>query len=81
MSEQPLDLLEQALKLDPGQRALLAAELVASLDAEEDSAERHRAWLAEIERRVRRARSGGLHGADWDSVEQRIRARLSARGA
>jgi len=80
MSEDPLDLLDRALKLSVEQRAMLAAELTASLDpreAEQDES----AWLATIQRRIKEVQDGTAQTSDWDSVEARILERLRARRA
>lgn len=59
----------QALKLQPDERAVLAAELLASLEASEDDVQR--AWAAEIERRSRDAVNE--RGEDWRVVLDEIR--------
>ena len=46
-------LLQEALELEPNERAALAEELLASLD--ESQADVHAAWAMEIERRSRAA--------------------------
>ena len=79
MTEHTRNLLDQALKLDPTERAVLAAELTASLDASaeaDDDEVSRKAWLAEIERRVRRAQSGASEASDWVEVQARIEERL-----
>jgi putative addiction module component (TIGR02574 family) len=71
-------LLEDALKLGLGERAELAAELLASLDGAPDR-DVEAAWAAEIERRAERARSGADLGAPWPEVRDRIRSGLTNR--
>lgn len=67
--------LRQALDLEPDERALLAVELLASLDASEDDVQR--AWAAEIERRSRGAVEE--RGEDWRVVLDEIRVSVLQR--
>lgn len=66
-------LLREALTLDEGDRASIAAELLASLpvpptEFETDSDE----WLAEIERRARAVVSGEATGMPWEDAKARL---------
>jgi hypothetical protein len=70
--------LEDALKLDESERARVAAELLASLDAEVDE-DAEAASAEEIERRAQRARSGEDAGRPWPEVRERIRQELARR--
>jgi hypothetical protein len=65
----------QALELEPDDRAVLAAELLASLEESEDDVQR--AWAAEIERRSRDAVNE--RGDDWSFVLDEIRVRVLQR--
>ena len=67
--------LREALDLEPDERAVLAAELLASLEASEDDVQR--AWAAEIERRSRDAVEE--RGEDWRVVLDEIRVRVLQR--
>jgi hypothetical protein len=67
--------LREALDLQPDERAVLAAELLASLEESEDEVQR--AWAAEIERRSRVAISEP--GEDWRVVLDEIRAGVRQR--
>jgi Putative addiction module component len=67
--------LQQALELEPEERAALAAELLASLDASENDVQS--AWAAEIERRPRDAAEE--RGEDWRVVLDDIRASVLQR--
>ena len=67
--------LRQALELEPEERAALAAELLASLDASENDVQS--AWAAEIERRSRDAAEE--RGEDWRIVLDDIRASVLQR--
>jgi hypothetical protein len=65
----------QALDLEPDERALLAAELLISLEESNDAVQR--AWAAEIDRRSRHAASHP--GEDWRVVLDEIRADILQR--
>jgi hypothetical protein len=67
--------LQQALELEPDERAVLAAELLPSLEASEDDVQR--AWAAEIERRSIDASLE--RGQDWRVVLDEIRAGVLQR--
>jgi putative addiction module component (TIGR02574 family) len=69
------DLLKQALQLPEGERARVAAELLASLDPDVD-VRNEDAWIAEIERRAEAA-IGGVAGLSWDETRRQVEARLS----
>jgi len=78
MSGDAMTVLREALALSEDDRAGLAAELLASLPPppgilEVDSDE----WLGEIERRARSVASGDAQLEDWETVENRIRAKLA----
>ena len=66
-------MLRDALALPIDERAKLAAELLASLDADavDDPTDVEAAWAAEIERRARRVMSGESEGVAWDDVRAR----------
>jgi putative addiction module component (TIGR02574 family) len=70
-------LLEEALQLDPNERARLAAELLASLDSEEEDV--RVAWAAEIERRAADARENPDDHEDWRAAMAEIRREVLAR--
>jgi hypothetical protein len=59
--------LQQALELEADERALVAAELMASL--EESDVDVERAWATEIDRRSRQAASEP--GEDWRADHRR----------
>jgi hypothetical protein len=71
MTERASDVLEQALKLSTEERALLAAELLASVDGEPD-ADAASAWAAEIDARIARVKASGPTGDDWAVVRERV---------
>ncbi|MDX2170417.1 MAG: addiction module protein [Deltaproteobacteria bacterium] len=78
MTKAASKLLEDALKLEVAERAELASELLASLDAEADD-DAEAAWAAEIEARAARARSGEDPGEPWPEVRDRLERALKHR--
>ena len=74
MSDDARHVFDEALRLSVGERAKLAAELLASVDgpSDDDAAE---AWAVELERRAERAVNGQSIGNDWPTVRAEIEAR------
>ncbi len=74
-------LLREALALPDGDRADVAAELLASLDApaSDDPATVQALWREELERRAKRVLSREASGEDWLSVRQRLTDELTGR--
>ena len=68
-------LLQDALKLGTAERAELASELIASLDAEADE-DAEAAWATEIDERATRARSDEDPGKPWPEVRDRLERAL-----
>ena len=81
MTQRSQELLREALALPAGERADVAAELLASLDepAADDEATVQAAWAREIERRGRRVLSGESAGEPWEEVRGRIARGLAKR--
>ena len=81
MTSRAEEVLREALTLPVEERADVAAELLASLEAasDEDPAEVEAAWAAEIERRSRRVMSGESQGLPWEDVRARAEAELRKR--
>lgn len=81
MTGRTRELLDEALTLVPGERADVAAELLASLGESPaaDHPETREAWAAEIERRARQVLSGQSSGEPWQAVRSRVARRLSER--
>ena len=80
MTSRAQDILRDALALPVDERADVAAELLASLDAgTEEPAEVEAAWAAEIEKRARRVMSGESEGIPWEEVRARAEAELRKR--
>ncbi len=71
------DLLEQALDLPVDERADLARDLIASLDAPPDG-DVEEAWAREVERRLQAVDAGTTTVEDWSTVHDRILGRLRA---
>jgi Putative addiction module component len=70
-------LLADALSLDPNDRAHLAAQLLASLDATESEVEA--AWAVEIQRRAEDARRNPDDDEDWRAVMNEIEREVLSR--
>lgn len=79
MTAQAEALLREALALPDEDRADVAAELLASLDAPaaDDPETVRTLWSQELERRARRVLSGEAIGEDWASVRQRLADELA----
>ena len=75
MTKAAKELFREALELAPGERAELAAELIASLDGEPDT-DADAAWAAEIDRRAADAKTGADPGRTWSEVRDQVKARL-----
>jgi len=69
----PKQLLAEALRLPPEERAALAGELIQSLDAEVDD-DAEAAWSAEIRRRLERLDAGLGNTVPWAEARRRILA-------
>lgn len=65
-----------ALQLPPKGRALLAKELIASLEPEESSDDVESAWVEEIERRAESLERGEATADDWEVSLDRVRRQL-----
>ena len=79
MSDQAEALLREALALPEEDRADVAAELLASLNAPspDDPATVRTLWAQELERRARRALSGDAIAEDWASVRESLADELA----
>lgn len=78
MTSRASQLLHDVLELPADERAAVATELLASLDAPEptDMRDIEAAWAEEIERRAARALSGETAGTPWEEVRRKIEANL-----
>jgi putative addiction module component (TIGR02574 family) len=63
----------EALKLEPGERAALAQQLLASLEEDADIEE---AWAEEVERRIAEVEKGAVQLIPIDEALARVRAAL-----
>ncbi len=70
--------LAEALRLDVGARAELAAELLKSLDGPADP-DAEAAWAAEIGRRVEAIEAGTVELEPWEDVKRRIEDEILSR--
>ena len=71
MAKSARELFEEAMRLDPKERATLMRLLVDNLDAEsEEGAEE--AWRAEIERRIEELDSGQVQAVPWEELRARL---------
>lgn len=79
MTDQADALLREALALPEADRADVAAELLASLDApvSDDPARVRSLWAQELTRRARRMLSGEAAGEDWSIVRLRLADELA----
>jgi putative addiction module component (TIGR02574 family) len=66
-----------ALELPQHERAELATQLLASLDAEDEGVEE--AWALEIDRRCRALDSGDATTSDWNEFRARIEREIFGR--
>ena len=79
MTSQAADLIREALALPEGDRANVAAELLARLGApsSDDPTAVRTLWAQELARRARRMLSGDAVGEDWSAVRQRLADELA----
>lgn len=64
-------LYEEAMKLDPDERAALTGLLIESLEPETEEGVEG-AWIAEIERRMAELDSGAVQTIPWEEVRARL---------
>jgi putative addiction module component (TIGR02574 family) len=69
----PKQLLSEALRLSPDERAALAGELIQSLETEIDP-DAEAAWSAEIRARLDRVDAGRATTVSWAEARRRIHA-------
>ena len=75
MSMDPSKLRDEALRLPSEARARLVAELLSSLDDEEDDldqAEYDTAWSSEIAERLRQVDAGDVTTVPWSEARRRV---------
>lgn len=71
MARSARELFEEAMRLDPEERATLMRLLIDSLDAESEEGV-DAAWMAEVERRVAELDSGAVQSLSWDELRARL---------
>ena len=64
-------LFEEAMRLDPEDRAALAGLLIESLDPESEGGVEE-AWVAEVERRMAELDSGTVQTIPWEELRARL---------
>jgi hypothetical protein len=67
--------LKEALQLSEGERARVAAEILASLEPDVETRDSN-TWIAEVERRAHAA-IRGLPGLGWSEVRTHVEERIS----
>ena len=67
MARSARELFEEAMRLDPEQRATLMRLLIESLDAQSEEGVDD-AWMAEVERRMAELDSGAVQTLSWDEL-------------
>jgi putative addiction module component (TIGR02574 family) len=72
MTDRARKVFEDALALSNDERLDLAEQLLSSLPADAE-------WLAELERRARRAQADPEGGEAWDVVKRRLASRVASR--
>jgi len=76
MTHDTQELLRKALTLPDKERAELAGNLIASLDAVQDP-DVDAAWQEEIARRLHEVQSGEVNTVSWETVQQKGRSLLN----
>jgi putative addiction module component (TIGR02574 family) len=71
MARSARELFEEAMRLDPKERATLMRLLVDTLDAESEEGTED-AWRAEIERRIAELDSGQIQAIPWEELRARL---------
>ena len=74
-----IEIRTSALNLPAPERAALARDLIASLDAEDADPRADALWACEIERRAREVADGNVALIDADEVHSELAQRLRAR--
>jgi putative addiction module component (TIGR02574 family) len=72
-------LYEEAMRLDPKDRAALTGLLIESLEAESEEGV-EQAWVAEIERRMTELDSGSVQTIPWEQLRTRLYGNTGATG-
>jgi len=71
MARSARELYDEAMRLDPKERATLMRPLIDTLDAEAEEGTED-AWRAEIERRIADLDSGAVETVPWEELRARL---------
>lgn len=71
MARSARELFEEAMRLDPAERATLMRLLIDTLDAESEEGVEE-AWRAEVERRIAELDSGAVEAVSWEELRARL---------
>ena len=71
MTKAARKLFEEAMRLDPGERAALTALLIDSLEPESEEGV-EQAWMVEVERRMAELDSGSVRPIAWEELRARL---------
>jgi putative addiction module component (TIGR02574 family) len=71
MARSARDLFDEAMRLEPQERATLVRLLIEALDADSDEGVED-AWRVEIERRMAELDSGSVETIPWEEVRARL---------
>jgi len=71
MARSARELFEEAMRLDPEERATLMRLLIENLDAESEEGVED-AWRVEIERRMGELDSGSVQTIPWEELRARL---------
>jgi putative addiction module component (TIGR02574 family) len=74
MARSARELFDEAMTLDPQERATLMRLLIETLDTEAEQAV-EQAWRVEIERRMAELDSGSVETIPWEEVRARLHRR------
>ena len=74
MARSARELFEEAMRLDPEERATLMRLLIETLDAESEEGVDD-AWRVEIERRMAELDSGTVQTIPWEELRERLSRR------
>lgn len=79
MTKTAQKLYEEAMRLDPKERAALTGLLIESLEpGSEEGVEQ--AWVAEVERRMTELDSGSVQTIPWEQLRTRLYGSTGATG-
>ena len=71
MAKSAQKLFEEAMRLDPKERATLVRLLIDALDAQSDEGAED-AWRVEVERRIGELDSGTVQAVPWEELRARL---------